>query len=56
MVTFVWLEEEICTREELRYAAMECGAQSGMDGGIVVMLEWFADSWDYISPIHVCYE
>ena len=56
MATFVWLEEEIQTKEEWRSAAMECGGPFMIQDGIVVMLLLLVNSLDSISPIHVCSE
>jgi hypothetical protein len=54
MATFVWLEEEIQTKEEWRSAAMECGGPFTVQDGIVVMLLSLVDSLESISHTLVC--
>ena len=44
MVISVYLEEEICMREELKFAVMECGELFTLEAGTAVMLQLFADN------------
>ena len=52
MVRFVWLGEEMCMKEELRCAVMECGALYIEEIGTVSMQEWPVDNLDYLTFTH----
>ena len=41
-------------KEEWRSAVMDCGEQSGMEDGIIVMLLLLVGNLDYISHTLVC--
>ena len=44
MVIYVWLEEKIQEKEELKYAVMEFGGLSTQEVGTVVMLQLLVDN------------
>ena len=54
MATFVWLEEEMQMKEELKSAAMGCGVLYINTDGIVVMLLSLVGSLESISHTLVC--
>ena len=58
MEMFVWWEAPVSMRAEWRCASMTSGGQCVMTPGTVLMLLWFASSWDMhtleVSMLYAC--
>ena len=54
MAIFAWLEVNLYTKEEWKFAAMEYGGLFGLVAGTVLMLKLFARNWDCTKHTPVC--